>query len=290
MQRILALSIVVAALVTGAVATADEPRTLVYPRATEALRDPRDDYPVGLLGIALRKAGIAARLRPTDDVLQQSEAVLRLRQGQGVDVVFAGDAASLAAVTRMVPIPLTRGLLGHRLLLIRRADQPRFDLVRAREDLRRIRMAQGRGWPDMLILADAGIPMEEAPYDALFDLVAASTVVAVPRGVVEIYAEIAARAHTHPDLVAESGLVLAYKYDMFFHLRREDGELAAAIESGLRAAHADGSFQAYFRASPVIRDALSQAKLASRRRIELDNALLSPAARAIPDEFWHADP
>ncbi|MBL8669260.1 MAG: hypothetical protein JNK11_01290 [Alphaproteobacteria bacterium] len=268
---------------------AAQDRVIVYPRRSEAVLDPRDAYPVGLLQIALERAGIRARVTPSDVVIEQPRAFRLMQAGLGIDLVFAAGGPGHEGAGRLIPVPLTRGLLGHRLMLIDRDRQGVLDAVRTIEDLRRFTFAQGTGWPDIAVLEAAGLIVSTARYDLLFRLVATGRADLFPRGVHEAFAEIALRLPENPSLAVEQRMVLVYdRYDVFFFVRRSEEALAAAIEAGLRRAYDDGAFMAHFRGHPTMRDALAQARLAERRRIVISNPLLTDAVDAIPQRFWES--
>ena len=55
-----------------------------------------------------------------------------------------------------IRIPLFKGLIGTRLLLINATDQPRFDQITGGAQLRVLHAGQGHDWPDTDILLHNG--------------------------------------------------------------------------------------------------------------------------------------
>ncbi|MEA1674149.1 hypothetical protein [Nitrospirillum sp. BR 11163] len=265
----------------------DEVFTIIYPRATESATDPRDEYPLGLLRLALDKVGVRYTIRPSATVMEQARAAVALQQGTEVTLLWNGMSAKLERELRPIRIPLFRGVLGYRLFIINKAAQAKFSAVRTLDDLRRLTAGQALGWPDVDILQAAGLPVEAFRYDLLFRLVGLNRIDYFPRGANEIFAEVAQRSLDVPDLAVESDLVLVYPFDSFFYTTKANEALAAAIEKGLLKAYEDGTFLKYFNDSPYIRQMLTEAHLDSRRRIELPNPLLSPETAALPDRFWY---
>lgn len=268
-------------------APAEEGFTIIYPRATENATDPRDEYPLGLLRLALDKMGARYTIRPSGTVMEQARAAVALRTGTEVTLLWNGMSAKLERDLRPIRIPLYRGVLGYRLFIINKASQAKFSAVRTLDDLRTLTAGQALGWPDVEILEAAGLPVEAFRYDLLFRLVGLNRIDYFPRGANEIFAEIEQRKADAPDLAVERDLMLVYPFDSFFYTSKANEALATTIEQGLLKAYDDGSYLKYFNDSPYIRQMLTDAHLDSRRRIDIPNPLLSPETAALPDKFWY---
>ena len=145
-----------------------------------------------------------------------------------------------------VPIPLTGGLIGQRVLLVRPEDQQRFDTVRSLEDLRKLGMfaGMGRDWVDRAIWAVNGLPAvaPTADWRLLYGMLEAGNrnVDYIPRGITEIMAE----AREHPRLVIEKRLILQYARDQQFYVSPMAAFLAPALERGLIILQQNGRFAA----------------------------------------------
>ncbi len=143
-----------------------------------------------------------------------------------------------------VPIPLTGGLIGQRVLLIRPEDQQRFDTVRSLEDLRTLGMfaGMGRDWVDRAIWAVNGLPATAptADWRLLYGMMEARNrnVDYIPRGITEIVAE----AHGHPTMAIEKRLILQYARDQQFYVSPVAAFLAPALERGLIILQRNGTF------------------------------------------------
>ncbi|MDE1145546.1 MAG: hypothetical protein PW843_02850 [Azospirillaceae bacterium] len=271
----------------GSAAPAAGTFTIVYPRASESATDPRDDYPLGLLRLALDKMGAHYTIRPSATVMEQARAAVALKQGVEITLLWNGMSTKLEQALRPIRVPLYRGVQGYRLFIIDRADQARFSSVRTLDDLRALTAGQALGWPDVDILQAAGLPVETFRYDLLFRLVGLHRIDYFPRGANEVFAEVALRRADVPSLAVERDLMLVYPFDSYFYTAKGNEALAATIEQGLLKAYEDGSFLKYFNDSPYIRQVLAEARLDTRRRITIPNPLLSPETAALPDKFWY---
>lgn len=145
---------------------------------------------------------------------------------------------------QLVPVrnPLTNGLVGQRVLLIRRADQQTFAQVRSVDDLKRTGLIAGfgAGWGDTKVWKASGLPLYEhaAPWSTVYAMTAAGNrhVDYLPRGVIEVLTE----ARAHPELVVEQQLLLEYPADFGFYLSPSVASYRPIIERALKAAQASG--------------------------------------------------
>jgi ABC-type amino acid transport substrate-binding protein len=177
-------------------------------------------------------------------------------------------------------------LLGHRIFIINKARQAEFNRIKSLEDLKLFTAGQGIGWQDLEILKAAGLPVFASKYDLLFKMLAAGRIDYFPRGANEPFGELAARGNSAASLAVESNLMLIYPFDLFFYTSKENEVLASAIEKGLQAAYADGSYLALFNNDEGIRRTLAEARLKDRTRIAIDNPLLSAEDKKISGEYW----
>ena len=259
------------------------PHTLVYPRS-EADGDRRDDYPVQLLALALAKAGRHDELQPHAPFMLQARSISELQQGRGLDVIWTMTSAERETQLLPVRIPIDRGLLGWRLLMVRKDALPRLAQVRRLVDLQALRGGQGADWPDTTILRAAGLNVDEsARYGDLFRKLAAGRIDYFPRGLPEIWGELEAAGNE--SLATEPHLALHYPTAMYFFVNKRDTALAADLARGLEKALHDGSFDALFQHH--FGALIKRSGLAERQVLELRNPLL-PAETPLGDaRLWY---
>ena len=277
-MKLLSILLLLACLV-GSVAA----RTVVYPRA-ETDGDDRDRYPVQLLKLALRESHADIELQPHPVFMLQVRAMQEVQRQSGLDVVWTMTSHEREQALLPIRIPIDRGLLGWRLLLIDPARAPAFARVRTLEDLRALRGGQGADWPDTAILRAAGLSVDEsARYGDLFQKLAAGRIDYFPRSVQEIWGEL--DAHRPQGFVIEPTLALHYPTAMYFFVSHQQPELAAQIRQGLDIALRDGSFEALFQ--QFFGDVLRRSRLADRRVLELRNPLLPPETPLADARLWY---
>src|SRR5471030_1024820 len=234
---------------------------IIYPRP-ESLGDERAAYPIALLKLSLSKVGNPYRLAASPAQMQQGRA-LRLP----------------------IRIPIDRGLIGWRLLLIRAQDRALFAPVATATALAPLRAGQGHDWPDTEVLrANHLAVFTSTAYDRLFKMLARGHIQYFPRSVIEIWQEIA--AHPELRLGAADGIALHYPEALYFFVNKSNTALAAKVERGLRLAIADGSMQKLF--DEYYGEAIARAGLARRSIIALDNPLLPSATPLADAALWFA--
>lgn len=281
------IAIVATAVALGFVAApaCAEHFDIVYPRAANG-GDPRPVFVMAVLDLAMREAHAEYTIHESGDVMQRERAIRELAAGKAINLGWFSMSAADEARLRPVHIPVYRGLIGYRVLLIRKDRQPEFDKIDTLDQLRALTGGQGLGWVDAGVLRDAGLHVDMATYDSLFRMTEAGRIDYFPRGVVEAWNELKARHAETPDLAVERHLLLLYRSDLIFYTSKHDERLARTIEAGLRAAYRDGSYMRLFDSQPCIQHAIEQARLAHRTVIYLDNRYLSEADRDIPSEYW----
>jgi hypothetical protein len=276
-KRLLALLFL--ACLTGAAAA----RTLVYPRA-ETDVDERDRYPVQLLKLALSKTDSRIELRPHAVFMLQVRAMREVEGQSGLDIVWTMTSREREQALLPIRIPIDRGLLGWRLLLVRPAREPVFAQVHSVEGLKALRGGQGADWPDTAILRSAGLAIDESVrYGDLFQKLAAGRIDYFPRSVQEIWGEL--DSHHDQGFVIEPTLALHYPTAMYFFVSKQRPELAAEIRKGLDIALRDGSFEALFQKN--FGDVLKRARLGERQVFELRNPLLPLETPLADARLWY---
>ena len=256
----------------------------------ESPGDTRYDYHWELLRLALE------RTRGTHgdyswasvDGLSHLRQVRSLQDGT-ISVMIQTASADLEKDFRPVRIPLDKGLLGYRVLLVRQADLPRFASVRTEADLRAFSVGQGQGWLDVAVWKHNRFRVVEgASYPGLFRMLDAGRFDFFSRGVTEVLEEKEKLCADLPGLTIEPTLCVYYPWPRYFYCAdTPDGRrLAARIETGLASVMKDRAafdplFQKYFG------DTLRRLDLPSRRLIRLTNPTLPPLTPLDRSELWY---
>ncbi|MBX2857213.1 MAG: hypothetical protein KTR17_01005 [Cellvibrionaceae bacterium] len=202
-----------------------------------------------------------------------------------VDVVGATTSQERERRLQPVRIPLLKGLMGYRLLLIRSGDQQRFDKIHTAKDLQQLVFGQGSNWPDNDVMRANGIRVVTSPdHYTLLRMLQARRFDAYPRGVQQISMEKTRLSEGEISLDAQ--LAIAYVSPSYFHVANHNRALAKRLEQGLRMAVKDGSFDALFYSQPMVTEALSRLSLGERRVFYLCNPNIHPDTPLAEPAYW----
>lgn len=245
------------------------PIVVQYPRS-ESERDPRKQYCFQILQMALERAGGTHVARLSQYRMPQARAALRLQRGEEIHVFCSMTTAAREHELLAIPIPIDKGLLGWRLMLINKDDAGRWSRSISTAEIKAMTAGQGSDWPDTSILRSNGYTVyATSSYDSLFSMLANKRLDYFPRSVSEVWDE--ADAHK-ARLTVEPALAFRYTTASYLFVRKGDTELAVVITRGLDKMIADGSFEKMFQEQfgPMIK----RSRLRERRIIELHNPLL----------------
>lgn len=282
-----------ALVLPGAAALTAPPPTplrVAYPRRLPVI-DTFFEYDWAVLRTALARTVSRYgpfELKPSAEAMSSRRVTLELATPKGViDIFVRATSPDLEKQFQPIRIPVDKGLIGMRVLLVRKEDLPRFAAVRTLQDLRKFRVGQGKGWADNDILAAAGIPVVEGTYyEGLFAMLTARRFDFFSRSVDEVMREYEERRISVPEMALEPTLLLHYPLPRYFFVRRDAAgdKLAQRVKAGLEMMIQDGSLNALFRQhkSPL----LEKLALHKRRVIELSNPSLSPDTPLQRSELW----
>ncbi|WP_373987257.1 hypothetical protein [Duganella sp. BuS-21] len=204
--------------------------------------DGRADYFVRLLEASLKLIGQPYSIQYVKDIPARRMWWM-LGQGE-INLFYGMQSKEKDHSKQLVTVRngLTNGLIGQRVLMIRRADTQVFAQVRSVEDLKRSGLIAGfgAGWRDTEVAKAAGLPLYEhaAPWNTIYAMVAAGNrhVDYLPRGIIEVQEE----ARAHPELVVEQHLLLEYQADFVFYLDASVARYRPILERALNEAETSG--------------------------------------------------
>lgn len=244
-----------------------------------------DRYTLKMLELALRHIDTPYKVQPdTGEQRTQGRYVDDVISGK-VDVMWAATDLDIENKLQPVRIPLLKGLLGHRIFLIHKDDQAKFDQIKTFADLQRIRLGQGTTWADTKILeANKLTVVKTNKYPSLLHMLDGGRFDAFPRGVQEPWSEV--NSVTGLELEVEKRIMLVYKMPFYLFVNKNNQKLAQDLELGLNRALADGSFDKAFFSDPAIRSAVEKADLKNRLVFQLENPQMPKETPVDRPELW----
>ena len=255
--------------------------TLKY---NQAESDPNGYYAEKMIKLALEHIDTKYALEIVPGSMTQVRMVEDMMNGS-LDIIWAGTSKDLEEQLEPVRIPLYKGLLGHRFLIIRKGDQAMFDGINNLEDLKKVKLGQGTAWVDTKILEANGLNIVKTmKYQNLFYMLDGGRFDAFPRAVFEPFSEV----DKHPDLnlTVEKRLMLVYKMDFYLFVNKNNKKLARELELGLNRAIADGSFEKLFLSAKSVQEAITKGDLKNRVVIPLANPFNSNETPIDRAELW----
>lgn len=256
--------------------------------APDSEEDMRREYFLEMLEIALEETVDEYgdyELIPAEQQLSELEALRALQwEDDVIDVAFGMTESARERFVRPVRVPILKGLLGTRLMMVREDEVDILNDVSTIEDLRPFQIGQGEDWPDTRILNANGLDIYTSDgYGILFEQLAEGEFDLFPRGINEIWEEL--------DAFGDLGLTLAdhvylqYPTATYFFVAQQNRELADRIDEGLHRAIDNGRFDALF--NEYYGDVVDRANLDEKNVIQIENPYLPEDTPTDNPEYWH---
>ncbi len=244
--------------------------------------DERSLYTQRLLELVLQRAYTTYRVEQHPVRMLQGRALVRLQNNDGIDVVSTMTSADREANFLPIRIPIDKGLIGWRLLLINKSQASKLKSLRSIDDLKALTAGQGSDWPDTAIMRANGLNVYgTSNYEALFSMLESERIDYFPRAVTEIWSE----AALYQDrLAVEPSVVLRYPTAIYYFVRKDNTRLAADITAGLEKMIADGSFEKLFQ--EYYGDMIRKSALKERRVFDLKNPLMPTSLPLARKNLW----
>jgi len=248
-------------------------------------KDARYFYEVELLNVALENTVDEYGpylVRPHELDLPDDRALKMLELGE-LDIGFNSVTAERERRFLPIKVPLLRGLLGYRILLIRDILEPSFAKVETLDQLIEFTAGFGSQWGDVPILRANKVKFKGFPrYETIFEMLDAGEVDYFPRGINEAWIEYDKFKDQYPNIMVEENLALYYPFLRYYFVTPGKTELAERIEKGLKIAEMDGTFKKLF--LKYYEDDIKRADLENRTVFILDNPTMSD--REIDTSWW----
>lgn len=275
--------LLLSALLTSLCPVVTAAEKVYYPRP-ESASDPRTEYPVKLLELAIQKSGAQYELLPSELTMPQGRAITEVGSNAGnVHIVWTMTSKDREQKLLPIRIPIYKGLIGWRLPLVTKGKANQFKDIKSLADMKPFQAGQGHDWPDTEIIRANGLTVFGAPnYEGLFKMLENGRFGYFPRSVAEIWPE--AEAHASQGIVVDNHIALHYPAAFYYFVNNNNKKLADALNAGLEKAIADGTFEKLFQQyyEPIIK----RSGLDKRVIIELKNPLLPPETPLQRKELW----
>nr|WP_315476080.1 transporter substrate-binding domain-containing protein [uncultured Undibacterium sp.] len=249
--------------------------TRVIHPADEEKGDPRFNDVKEILRVALEKTVVEFgpfELQASSQNTNGLRYLNNLANDSNLNVVWSSTTEEKERNYLPIRIPLRKGLLGYRLMLVHKDKQALLKDVESLQDLKKFSVGQGVGWDDVKLYEANGIEVIEAKYSNLFRMLSYKRFDFFPRGINEIFTEFEKESAQNPDLVIDENLLIHYPWPYYFFVSKSNPQLQKRLELGLRKMIKDGSFDAIF--WKYNGKAIEAVNFKKRRIIHMKNHLL----------------
>lgn len=253
----------------------------------DEIYEKRTHYIVDLLDLALSKSGINYSMEPVPlNTVTGNRNTRNLVSGQ-YSVNWMHTSIRREADLIPIRIPIFKGLIGWRIMLIRNESQLTFSTLHSIEELKLLTAGQGHDWPDTTILRRHGFKVITSPSrESLVNMVRGKRIDYFPRSIIEIWDEL--DVHANQNLAVEKKIAVVYPTAYYFFVRPDNKPLADAIERGLTTARIDGTFDKLL--YRYYGDSLAKTHLDQRNIFYISNPALSSETRLHQSDLWFSLP
>ncbi len=269
---------------------ADSTMVYIY-NAPESVLDRRYDYQWEILKTALEKTTAkygGYRLEPAVSMSEARQAHELKNVTGRLTVMYLDTNPEFEKTLLPVRIPVDKNLVGFRVFLIRKEDQPKFQAIKTLDDLRKFSIGAGSDWADVAILRKSGFTVVTgSAYDGLFDMLHNKRFDIFSRGAVEIIDEYEQRKEKMPDLHIEETILLYYPLPMYFWFSNTPAgaRLAERAKAGMLMMIDDGTYDAIF--LKYHRKDIKKLNLKGRKIFKIENPLLAPETPFDNKRLWY---
>jgi hypothetical protein len=256
---------------------------ITFPRPLETAST-IDEYPIQLLELALDQTGVNYQLKPSENLLSKGKALSRLQDNREINIVWGMTNAQREKDLLPIRIPIFKGLIGWRLLLIRQDMAGRFKYIQKLEHLVKLSPLQGREWADTKILQSNGFDViTERTQSGLMRMLGNAQGDFFPRSIIEIWEELA-KSETLIPIQVQPTLGIRYPAAIYFFVNKKSVPLASLIERGLEKAIENGKFEALFIEN--YKHYIDKAQIEKRTFYLLKNTFLPEETPLDRKELW----
>lgn len=219
------------------------------------------------------------------EFIPQGREVELVRDNEFFQVMWSMSSPERESKVQSIPIPLLKGLIGLRVMIIKKNNQDKFPISLNIEDFKNIRLGQANDWPDSDILEFNGMSLFRFPnYKTSFQLLNNSRFLGYPRGITEALSEI--EENKNFEFVLEKNHLLYYPAPFYFYVSKKNKKLYNRLLLGLNRLIEKGEFDKLLFSDPTVRDALINTNITDRKVHYLANPLFDDQKVLDDKRLW----
>lgn len=236
------------------------------------------------LNLSAEKYG-AYKLNKVAISMSNDVTFYELSRGKIINVAMSGATPDKDHLATPIRIPIRRGILNYRLLIINKKNLKLFEKINSLTQLKPYSVGIHSNSVTSDVMKVLGFSVvDTVSYDGMFKQLSHDKFDYIPRGLHEAYDEIALRKATINNLIVEPNLALYSPLPYYIYVSPAYPKIAERIEYGLEAMIEQGLiakiFERYYAAD------IKRSKLAERTIINIGNPFLSPKTPLHRKELW----
>ncbi len=210
------------------------------------------------------------------------ESLVFSEKNHDLFVTIAGNQKFKEGGMISIPKPLTKNLLGYRILIIREDDSRVFNDISDADDLRQLKHGIPSTWSDATIFRHNEYPVvEDGDFDDIFERLESGLFDYSAFGANEVLSVFEKRASKQNGLIIDDNIMLYYPFPLVFYVNPERLDLSKRIEQGLQRIEESGALDDIF--DTYYSNVVEELNLDQREIFVLENPL-------IPEEFANLKP
>lgn len=264
--------------------------TIVKTMPPEHERDYRHRFKLAVLRAALEETrkefgGFKVNIPP--GYMTALRAFRELDKKEGVvNTIFAITTKEREANSIAIRIPIRRGLLGYRLLLVKKERAELISKIRTLSELKERPVGMENRWVTARVAESHKFNVIYAiDRDSLFKMLDKGRFDYVVMGINEIYKEFENRNLEQSGFVVAPNIALQIAMPLYIFVSRHEPEIARRIELGLEALIASGKYEGIF--LKEYGEFIRKANLSGRHIINIPNPHLPSSVPSARKELWY---
>lgn len=194
-------------------------------------------------------------------------------RGADILVTVAGNLKFIDKEKIIISHPLTKGLLGYRLLLVSDNNLSKFENISTSSELKSLSIGVPETWADAELFRENQYSVvEKGSFDTLFELLKKGEFDYAALGANEIEEEFKNRVQAVGGISIEPSILLYYPFPLVFYVNSKNISLAKRVEQGLALIMASGEYGSIF--DKHHGDIVARLNLKGRKMITLENSIL----------------
>lgn len=208
-----------------------------------------------------------------------------LSRGKIINVAMSGATPDKDHLATPIRIPIRRGILNYRLLIINKKNLKLFEKINSLAQLKPYSVGIHSNSVTSDVMKVLGFSVvDTVSYDGMFKQLSQDKFDYIPRGLHEAYDEIELRKETINNLIVEPNLALYSPLPYYIYVSPAYPKLAERIEYGLEKMIEQGLIAKIF--ERYYGEDIKRSKLSERTIINIGNPFLSPKTPLHRKELW----